>query len=135
MSSGSTPSGLVFSVPSVLILDSASFSWCSLPARRATSKSNRCSLNRHLVNFHKTSADVINHFKSSWSARILTLLGPRYGRNRFTTHTAAMYSFCVVASFCSALVSVREQYPIGSALPPSCCCSSTHSTGEPYASM
>lgn len=103
-----------------------------MSARWTTSKSNSSSRNHHMDNFPEASADVSNHLKASWSVRIVRRLSPKYSRSKNIAHTTEWHSLWVGACFCSALITVRDQYHIGR-VPSPCCCRSTHPTLESHA--
>lgn len=62
-------------------------------------------------------------------------LDPKCGLSNNTANTTARKSLCVVASLCSTLVSVCDQYPIGRAARSFCCCRSMPPTRKWHTSV
>lgn len=116
MSTCSHSSYLMFLVFYVLTRDCGPCSYYCMSAWRTTSMSSSASRNRRLANFLEELANVGNHSKSSWQVHITKLLGYSYSRSNSTAHTASINALWKISRFCSALVSVREQYRSGCAM-------------------
>lgn len=117
MSSGCSRSRLLSSFPFVSCHNNASGTLCLMPAFWTASKTNSSNRNRHLVNFPEASVDVSNHFKASCLVLVMKWPSVMYGRSNNTAHTIARKFLWLVASFCSTLVSVDDQYRIDRTIP------------------
>lgn len=126
---------LVLSVPSLLALDSALGAWYLIPAWWTTSKLKSNSRTHHLGNLPEASADLCIHLRELQSVSIMKWLDPSYRRNTNTAHTTARHSLSVLSSFCTALVSVRDQYLTDPEVRTSGCCSTTYFIWESHASV